>query len=68
MDPISVWCGLYKNAQQHPEPSSGGACSEDHDTHEERCIGPSSLIERDTLPTGIPSAFLADPDGYRVQI
>lgn len=26
------------------------------------------LIERTTLPLGTPSAFLADPDGYRVQI
>ena len=26
------------------------------------------LLERTVLPLGIPSAYLADPDGYRVQI
>ena len=27
-----------------------------------------SLIERTVLPLGLPSAYLSDPDGYRVQI
>lgn len=26
------------------------------------------LIERDTLAGGLPTAFVADPDGYRIQI
>jgi catechol 2,3-dioxygenase-like lactoylglutathione lyase family enzyme len=32
----------------------------------ESCGG--TLIERTTIGGGIPSAFIADPDGYRVQI
>lgn len=32
----------------------------------EQCGG--RLLERTLLPLGIPSAYLADPDGYRVQI
>ena len=26
------------------------------------------LLERDTLAGGLPTAFVADPDGYRIQI